>query len=44
MTILDPSTFHGYTDSMQPYIDGVKSLPDEKVEDEDCDGIEAEHS
>ena len=24
MTILDPSTFHGYTDSLQPYLDGVQ--------------------
>jgi outer membrane lipoprotein-sorting protein len=40
MTILDLSTFHGYTDSMQQYIDGVKSLPDEKVGDEECEGIE----
>ena len=40
MTILDLSTFHGYTDSLQQYIDGVKSLPDEKVGDEECEGIE----
>ena len=26
MTIVDPSTFHGYTDSLQAYIDGVRSL------------------
>ena len=26
MTILDPSTFHGYTDSLQPYLDGVRSV------------------
>jgi outer membrane lipoprotein-sorting protein len=25
MTILDPSTFHGYTDSLQRYLDGVQS-------------------
>lgn len=25
MTILDPSTFHGYTDSLQPYLDGVQN-------------------
>lgn len=40
MPILDPSTFHGYTDSLQAYLDGVKSLPAEKVGDEDCDRIE----
>ena len=40
MTILDLSTFHGYTDSIQQYIDGMKSLPDEKVGDEECEGIE----
>jgi outer membrane lipoprotein-sorting protein len=40
MPILDPSTFHGYTDSLQPYVDGVKSLGAEKVGDEQCDGIE----
>lgn len=40
MPILDPSTFHGYTDSLQPYIDGVTSLATEKIEDQDCDGIE----
>jgi outer membrane lipoprotein-sorting protein len=40
MTILDLSTFHGYTDSLQQYLDGVRSLPDEKVGDEECKGIE----
>jgi hypothetical protein len=40
MTILDPSTFHGYTDSLQPYLDGVRSLGTEKVEDEECEIIE----
>jgi outer membrane lipoprotein-sorting protein len=40
ITILDLSTFHGYTDPLQQYIDGVKSLPDEKVGDEECEGIE----
>ncbi len=38
MTIIDPSTFHEYTDSLQPYLDGVKSLPAEKVDGEDCEG------
>ena len=40
MTIIDPSTFHGYTDSLQPYIDGVRSLGTEKVGEEDCDIVE----
>ena len=40
MPIIDPSTFHGYTDSLQPYLDGVKSLGAEKVGDEECDKIE----
>ena len=38
--ILDPSTFHGYTDSLQSYFDGVRSLGSEKVGSEDCDKIE----
>ena len=40
MPIIDPSTFHGYTDSLQPYLDGVRGLPAEKVGAEDCDKIE----
>jgi outer membrane lipoprotein-sorting protein len=40
MPIIDPSTFHGYTDSLQPYLDGVTSLPAEKVGAEECDHIE----
>lgn len=39
MPIIDPSTFHGYTDSLQPYLDGVTSLPEEKVGTEECDHI-----
>jgi outer membrane lipoprotein-sorting protein len=38
--VIDPSTFHGYTDSVQAYLDGVRSLPAEKVGDEECDLIE----
>jgi outer membrane lipoprotein-sorting protein len=38
--ILDPSTFFGYTDSLQRYLDGIKSLGTEKVAGEDCDKIE----
>jgi outer membrane lipoprotein-sorting protein len=40
MTILDPSTFHGYTDSLQPYVDGVRSVGAEVVKGEQCDVIE----
>ena len=40
MPILDPSTYHGYTDSLQEYLDGVRGLPAEKVGDEECDRIE----
>jgi len=40
MTILDPSTFHGYTDSLQRYIDAVRPLGEETIGGEDCDGIE----
>ena len=40
MTILDPSTFHGYTDSLQPYIDGIRSAGIEQVGGETCDVIE----
>jgi len=41
MPILDPSTFHGYTDSLQSYLDGVMGLGVEKVGNEECDVIEA---
>jgi outer membrane lipoprotein-sorting protein len=40
MTIIDPSTFHGYTDSLQAYIDGVRSLGTQNVAGEECDGVE----
>jgi outer membrane lipoprotein-sorting protein len=40
LMILDPSTFYGYTDSLQGYLDGVRSLPAEKVGTEECDQIE----
>jgi outer membrane lipoprotein-sorting protein len=40
MTILDPSTFHGYTDSLQAYIDGIRSLGTNTIGGEVCDGIE----
>jgi outer membrane lipoprotein-sorting protein len=40
MPIIDPSTFHGYTDSLQRYLDGVRMIGTEKVEEEECDVIE----
>ena len=40
LPVLELSTFHGYTDCLQEYIDGVKGLPAEKVDAEQCDGIE----
>ena len=40
MTILDPSTFHGYKDSLQPYLDGVRSVGVEQAGAETCDVIE----
>jgi len=40
MPVLDPSTFHGYTDSLQAYVDGVMGIGTEKIGDEECEGIE----
>jgi outer membrane lipoprotein-sorting protein len=40
MTIIDPSTFHGYTDSLQPYLDGVRSWEAESIKGHECDVIE----
>ena len=40
MTILDPSTFHGYTDSLQPYLDGVRGMGADAVGNEACDVVE----
>ncbi len=40
MMIIEPSTFHGYTDSLQAYVDGVRSLGTNTVGGELCDGIE----
>jgi peroxiredoxin/outer membrane lipoprotein-sorting protein len=40
MTILDPSTFHGYTDSLQPYVDGLIGLGTEEIGGETFDKIE----
>jgi outer membrane lipoprotein-sorting protein len=40
MPFIDPSTFHGYTDSLQPYIDGIAGRGTDKVGHELCDVIE----
>ena len=40
MPVLDPSTFHGYTDSLQKYIDGFRSMGQETIAGELCDVIE----
>ncbi len=40
MTVIDPSTFHGYTDSLQPYVDGVRGMGEEEVQGEPCDVVE----
>jgi len=39
MAILDPSTFHGYTDSLQKYLDGVENRGTAEVGGEMCDVI-----
>lgn len=38
--VFDASTFHGYTDSLQPYLDGVRSIGTEEVDGQPCDVIE----
>ncbi len=40
MPIIDPSTFHESTDTLEPYIDWIRSIGTEKVADEECDVIE----
>jgi outer membrane lipoprotein-sorting protein len=40
MPFIDPSTFHGYTDSLQPYLDGVAGRGTDKIGSELCDVIE----
>ncbi|MHC4400540.1 MAG: LolA family protein [Planctomycetota bacterium] len=43
MTILDLSTFHGYSDSLQPYLDAVAHRGVEPFGDEECDVIEVSY-
>jgi len=40
MTIIDPSTFHGYTDSLHPYLDGARGWYTETIAGHECDVIE----
>jgi outer membrane lipoprotein-sorting protein len=40
MTVLDPSTFHGSTDSLQQHMDGVCGRGAERVGEEICDVVE----
>ncbi|MHC4547378.1 MAG: DUF2092 domain-containing protein [Planctomycetota bacterium] len=40
MAIINPSLFHGAGSSLDPYLDGVRSLGTKKVGGEECDGIE----
>jgi outer membrane lipoprotein-sorting protein len=40
MAIVNPSLFHGAKSSLDPYLDGVKSLGKKKVGGETCDGFE----
>ena len=40
MAIIDPSTFHGYTDSLQPYLDGARFMGTDKIQDQEYDVIE----
>ncbi|NQT01100.1 MAG: redoxin domain-containing protein [Planctomycetes bacterium] len=38
--IFDPSTFGGYTDSLAPYIDGIRSRGTDDADNEECEVIE----
>ena len=39
-TILDPSIFHGQADSLETYIDGIRSRGTDYVKNEECEVIE----
>ncbi len=38
--IFDPSTFHGYPDPLESYLDGIRSRGTNRVRGEECDVIE----
>ncbi len=40
---LDPSTFYGYPDPLEPYIDGIRSRGTNRVRGEECDVIEVSY-
>jgi outer membrane lipoprotein-sorting protein len=40
MAIIDPSMFHGYTDSLQPYLDGARFMGTDKIKGKEYDVIE----
>ena len=40
VTILDPSTFHGHGNSLESYIDGIRSRGTDYVKKEECEVIE----
>ena len=42
-TIFEPSTLHGYMDTLEPYIDGIRSRGPDDVGDEDCEVIEVSY-
>ncbi len=44
MLVHQPSRFHGYVDSLQPYFDGVRLAGTESVEGEECDVIETSYA
>ena len=43
MTVIQPSVFHGGSSSLDPYIDGIRSLGVEKVGLHECDVIEVSY-
>lgn len=42
-TIFEPSTFHGYADTLEPYIDGVRGRGPDDIGAEKCDVIEVSY-
>lgn len=44
MTVVELSVFHGSSDPMQEYLDGVRQTGTERIDGEDCDVIEATYS
>jgi peroxiredoxin/outer membrane lipoprotein-sorting protein len=42
-TILEPGTFHGHIDILEPYIDGIRSRGRDDVGDQECEVIEVSY-